>query len=255
MNFEDLGKKVKKFSQDTLTEVQRMNEVRQTNSRISEEKKQIAVLYSQIGQKLYDRYKNEPLEGFEREFQELEKHYAEIEVCKDQVRQIRGVRVCPNCHTEVSVTERFCSSCGEKLPEILHIEEDEEGNTVIDGAAAEVVEEAEMEQTAAEEESQAEADVTAGVEAEAETDVTEEAEAEAETDVTEEAEAEAETDVTEEVEAEAETDVTEEAEADVVAEVEAEAETAGAEAETIEEATESVEAEKIVETGETAEAE
>ena len=39
MNFEEISKKVKKFSQDTMTEVQKMNEVRQLNGKVSEEKK------------------------------------------------------------------------------------------------------------------------------------------------------------------------------------------------------------------------
>ena len=138
MNFEDFRKKFKKFSQDTVTEVQKMNEVRQMNSRIGDQKKQISVLYSQIGQKLYNHYKENPLEGFEKEFHELEERYAMIEKFKDQIRDIKGVRVCPNCHTEVEATERFCSSCGEKLPEILHISEDEEGKVVIEGTAEEV---------------------------------------------------------------------------------------------------------------------
>lgn len=145
MNFEDLGRKFKKFSQDTVTEVQKMNEVRQVNGRVSEQKKQISLLYSQMGQKLYDYYKDAPLEGFEREFQELEEHYKEIEKYTEQIRRIRGVRVCPNCHTEVSVAEHFCSSCGEKLPEVLHIEEDEEGKTVIEGTASEVIEDVSVE--------------------------------------------------------------------------------------------------------------
>ena len=112
MNFEDLGKKFKKFSQDTVTEVQKMNEVRQMNSRIGDQKKQISVLYSQMGQKLYDHYKENPPEGFEGEFHELEERYAMIEKFKDQIRAIKGVRVCPHCHTEVAAAERFCSSCG-----------------------------------------------------------------------------------------------------------------------------------------------
>lgn len=139
MNFEELGKKFRKLSQDTVTEVQKMNEVRQVNSRVNDQKKQIAALYSKMGQKLYDLYKNEPLPGFEHEFHELEERYALIEKFTDQAREIRGVRVCPNCHTEVPVTERFCSSCGEKMPEVLRIEEDEDGSTIIEGTASEVV--------------------------------------------------------------------------------------------------------------------
>ena len=49
MDFEELGKKLKKFSQDTVTEVQKMNEVRQLNGKISDEKKLLNRLYLEEG--------------------------------------------------------------------------------------------------------------------------------------------------------------------------------------------------------------
>lgn len=64
MNFEELGRKVKKFSRSTMEEVQKMNEVRQLNGKINEAHKQIRNLYSEMGKKLYDHYKEEALAGF-----------------------------------------------------------------------------------------------------------------------------------------------------------------------------------------------
>lgn len=139
MNFEELGKKVKKLGQDTMTEVQKLNEIRQLNSRINDQKKQMTSVYTKMGQKLYEMYKDGTMEGFEAEFRELEERNAAIGIFQDQIRDIKGVRVCPNCNVEVSVNERFCSSCGHKLPEILKIEKQEDGTDVIEGTESEVI--------------------------------------------------------------------------------------------------------------------
>ncbi len=139
MDLGTIGRKFRKIGRDTVTEVQKMNDIRQINSKINEQKKQISVIYSQIGQKLYKLYKEAPLEGFDMEFQKIDERFATIEVYNDQIREIKGVRMCPNCHTEVSMHERYCSACGQKLPEILHIQTDENGNTVIEGMDAEVI--------------------------------------------------------------------------------------------------------------------
>lgn len=139
MNFEELGKKVKKLGQDTMTEVQKLNEIRQLNSRINDQKKQMVSVYTKMGQKLYEMYKDETMEGFEAEFRELEERNAAIGIFQDQIRDIKGVRVCPNCNVEVSVKERFCSSCGHKLPEILKIEKQEDGTEVIEGADTQII--------------------------------------------------------------------------------------------------------------------
>ena len=182
MDLSAIGRKFRKIGKDTVAEVQKMNDIRQINSKISEQKKQISAIYSQIGQKLYKLYKEAPLEGFDAEFQKIEERLATIEVYNDQIREIKGVRICPNCHTEVSLSERYCSACGQKLPEILHIQKDENGNTVIEGANAEIIDVAEQKTPDPEISGEAE-------ETKAETEVPEEPEAAAEE--TEEVKAEA----------------------------------------------------------------
>ena len=139
MDLGTIGKKFKRIGKDTMTEIQKMNDIRQINSKINEQKKQISAIYTQIGQKLYKLYKEAPLEGFDMEFQKIDERFATIEVYNDQIREIKGVRMCPNCHTEVSLHERYCSACGHKLQEVIHIQTDEHGNTVIEGPEAEVI--------------------------------------------------------------------------------------------------------------------
>ena len=175
MNFEEISKKVKKFSQDTMTEVQKMNEVRQLNGKVSEEKKYLNRLYLEMGKKLYDKYKdaeNAP-EGFETEFRKIRERYSVMDLLQDEIRKVKGVVLCPCCNMEVAATERFCSNCGNRMPEPVKIEGKEDAEVIdsadgetkaADAKAAEPVVDVEAEEVteadAAEAEDAADADVT-----------------------------------------------------------------------------------------------
>ena len=141
MNFEEISKKVRKFSKDTMTEVHKMNEVRQLNGKVSEERKYLNKLYLEMGKKLYDKYKdaeNAP-EGFETEFRKIRERYSVMDLLQDEIRKVKGVVLCPCCNMEVAATERFCSNCGNRMPESVKIEGKEDAE-VIDTADEEAKE-------------------------------------------------------------------------------------------------------------------
>ena len=147
MNFEEISKKVKKFSKDTMVEVQKMNEVRQLNSKVNEEKRYLNKLYLEIGKKLYDKYKDADTapEGFEAEFRKITERYSVMDLLQDEIRQVKGVVLCPCCNMEVAATERFCSNCGNRMPEPIKIEGKEDGEVIdsVDGKEANTEEAAE----------------------------------------------------------------------------------------------------------------
>lgn len=125
MDFEEFGKKLKKFSQDTVTEVQKMNEVRQLNGKISDEKKLLNRLYLEMGQKLYDTYKDVelPLEEFDSDFRKIRERYVAIDLLQEKIRNVKGVVLCPCCNMEVAAGDRYCTNCGNKMPETVKLEE------------------------------------------------------------------------------------------------------------------------------------
>ena len=145
MDFEELGKKLKKFSQDTMTEVQKMNEVRQLNGKISDEKKLLNRLYLEMGQKLYDTYKDVelPVEEFDSDFRKIRERYVAIDLLQEKIRNVKGVVLCPCCNMEVAAGDRYCTNCGNKMPETVKLEEttDEDAveveSTVVEPEAAE----------------------------------------------------------------------------------------------------------------------
>ena len=130
MNFDEISKKVKKFSKNTVEEVQKMNEVRILNGKISDAKKQVNQLYLEMGKKLYEQYKEAPFEGFETEIRTITEKKELIGQIKEQVRTVKGVVLCPCCNTEVPKGERFCSNCGNKMPEVVDPEDFEDAVVV-----------------------------------------------------------------------------------------------------------------------------
>ena len=252
MNFEEISKKVKKFSKDTMVEVQKMNEVRQLNSKVNEEKRYLNKLYLEMGKKLYDKYKDADTapEGFEAEFRKITERYSVMDLLQDEIRQVKGVVLCPCCNMEVAATERFCSNCGNRMPEPVKIEGKEDGEVIdsVDGKEADTEEAAEtvvdveaedvtessVQEDTSEKEGDAEAvEEAAEAESDAKADVTEE--------IVEESDAARSEEVTEEVPGAAAEAATEEAleEAEETpAEIPAEAEAAA------EESKETVQADK-----------
>ena len=192
MNFEEISKKVKKFSKDTMVEVQKMNEVRQLNSKVNEEKRYLNKLYLEMGKKLYDKYKDADTapEGFEAEFRKITERYSVMDLLQDEIRQVKGVVLCPCCNMEVAATERFCSNCGNRMPEPIKIEGKEDGEvldsvdgkeanteeaaeTVVDVEAEDVTESSVQEDTSKEEGDAEAVEEAAEAESDAKADVTE----------------------------------------------------------------------------------
>ena len=252
MNFEEISKKVKKFSKDTMVEVQKMNEVRQLNSKVNEEKRYLNKLYLEMGKKLYDKYKDADTapEGFEAEFRKITERYSVMDLLQDEIRQVKGVVLCPCCNMEVAATERFCSNCGNRMPEPVKLEGKEDGEvidsvdgkeanteeaaeTVVDVEAEDVTESSVQEDTSKEEGDAEAVEEAAEAESDAKADVTEK--------IVEESDAARSEEVTEEVPGAAAEAATEEAleEAEETpAEIPAEAEAAA------EESKETVQADK-----------
>lgn len=155
LNFDEISKKVKKFSKERIEDVQKLNELRVLNSQISGAKKQIRGLYAEIGKRIFEQYKEAPLDGFETEIQSIIDKMTLIEELKEKKRGLKQVVICPCCNMEVPAGEKFCSNCGNKMPETeaeadceIVVEASDVEEMPADGEAAE--EEAPAEEAAAE---------------------------------------------------------------------------------------------------------
>lgn len=115
--FEQLGKKISDAGQGASQQVKNFAEITRLNSTISDKEKRIAQLFAEIGQAYYEKHKNDShAESYER-IAEISNLNAEIQRCREEIKQIKGVEKCPNCGADVPLNAAFCNACGTRVPQ------------------------------------------------------------------------------------------------------------------------------------------
>lgn len=114
--FNQLGKTVSTAAQETTEKAKNYAEIARLNSSVADIEKQLAVSYEELGRMYYDRYRdNCEAEGQEK-IEEITHLSQRVRELKDRVIQLKGLRLCPTCGAESTLSMAFCSSCGSKLP-------------------------------------------------------------------------------------------------------------------------------------------
>lgn len=93
-----------------------MVEIAKLNKAITNEEDRIKLTYSEIGKIIYSKYeKNEIVEDeliqFCNKIDEYQKNIFEI---KQKIAEVKNVKICSNCGTEMESTTEFCVKCGTK---------------------------------------------------------------------------------------------------------------------------------------------
>ncbi len=84
--------------------------------KLSTEQKNLTDIFTEIGKAYYEENKDAPQsEALVQLVAEATVKNAEIEGIKEQIRQIKGVTVCPNCGADVPLEYDFCGKCGTKI--------------------------------------------------------------------------------------------------------------------------------------------
>lgn len=105
---DDLKRATKNIAQKTGD----MVEISKLNMSISQEKDKIARIYSDIGKAVYEQYKSGNDVGFADKCDIISEHERKIEELQQKILEIKNVKKCSSCGTEVSVDTAFCPQCG-----------------------------------------------------------------------------------------------------------------------------------------------
>lgn len=111
----NLGKKITDAGQGVAQQTKNFTDVARLNSTISDKEKSISQLYAAIGKNYYDQHKNDEENPEKEKLEQITALLAEIDHCRAQIQEIKGVAVCPSCGAEVAQGAAFCSACGANL--------------------------------------------------------------------------------------------------------------------------------------------
>ena len=109
---------------DTITEAgaaasekaKEVSEVTKLKLKIRKSEAVAQEAYAKIGQSVYKSIKTEKeLEDFAEEMKKIDDAKADIKLCKEYIRSIKGVDVCPSCGEDVEEDSAFCRHCGAKM--------------------------------------------------------------------------------------------------------------------------------------------
>lgn len=126
--FDDFSKKVTKSTQEITQKTKDIAEISKLNSQISDEQKQIYNLFTQIGEKYYSLYGNNPQEEFLDLCESINLSQSKVISFKNRIIEIKNIKTCLNCGAECSADVAFCSICGAELPKQEHLKEENISN-------------------------------------------------------------------------------------------------------------------------------
>ena len=109
--FTDLSKKLSTTTQNVVRGTKELTETARLNSLISDEHKQIASLYSQIGKLYYESYDASPETPLGELCLEINAANERIAKYEQDKLHIKGVKHCPSCGADVPAGIAFCGGC------------------------------------------------------------------------------------------------------------------------------------------------
>jgi len=107
-----LGKKISETGQGAAQQAKIFAEVTKLKSNIGDEEDKIDALYKEIGKAYYEAHRGVEGDIFAVQCAAIDEAKIKITELNQQIRDIKGVQVCPACGAEIEKNSGFCSACG-----------------------------------------------------------------------------------------------------------------------------------------------
>ena len=132
--WENLSRKASMVAEKAVQQAKDLSEQVKLRGQIADEEKTITDSYTQIGKQYAELHPEDYEEVFAGWFAAIENARRRAEVLRAQLRDLKGVALCPRCGGEVAADASFCSACGAPMPK----EEPREAEIVTEGTMVEV---------------------------------------------------------------------------------------------------------------------
>lgn len=113
--FDKLGEKLAATGEEVSKKAKEMSEIVSLKNQIRTQENQLNEIYASIGKKLFEAHKDEEDNEFAADFESIKTAVAGIATLNEQIREIKGTKVCSKCGASVETEASFCPTCGEKL--------------------------------------------------------------------------------------------------------------------------------------------
>jgi formylmethanofuran dehydrogenase subunit E len=104
----DLFDTIKAQGQEVVKKAKEVTENVKLNNQIREEENKMREAFTEIGELYYEEHNEIQEDKYVEAFKT-------IELAKEKIIQLKGIRTCENCGADVSKDAVYCSKCGEKI--------------------------------------------------------------------------------------------------------------------------------------------
>lgn len=111
---ENLGKKVGEAAQAAAKKSGELVEITKLNVNIGSEEDKVQKLYAQIGKTIYEKYDASGTvdQDVQENCEAIKVHEQNIKALKEKIMEVKNMKNCINCGTEMERAQVFCSKCG-----------------------------------------------------------------------------------------------------------------------------------------------
>lgn len=115
--FEQFGKKVSQTSQDAMKKTKEFAEFAKLSNQINEEEKRLNKIYMNLGKLYYKLNGMNPKLEYQDICLAIKGSLENINQLQSMIEELKGIKRCNICRTEISEDSSYCQSCGSKLNE------------------------------------------------------------------------------------------------------------------------------------------
>ena len=113
-----MGDKLQNVGKEVTKKTKDLGGVVSLNSQIKDSEAGLERIYKILGEKYYKSFREEASQRFTEETDEIIKIQSKLESDKEQLRALKGLKLCSNCGAEVDGNALHCPMCGTELPVI-----------------------------------------------------------------------------------------------------------------------------------------
>lgn len=120
--FEKLGKKASETYKSAAEKTNKIASETKLKLKINDNKAKIKEIYTQIGQKVYEKHVLDAemsiLDEIKEDIDKIDELSNEIKDYERQKLELADIKQCINCKIEIDVSAKFCPDCGAEQPKI-----------------------------------------------------------------------------------------------------------------------------------------
>ena len=113
--FDELGKKISEKAQDVVRGTKELTDTARLKSMVADEQRQITDLYAKIGKLYFEMSEHTHETPIGQLCLSVTYAMGRIANHEESIRQIKGVKCCNSCNSDVPLTSAFCGKCGTKV--------------------------------------------------------------------------------------------------------------------------------------------